>query len=123
MPASLINDRSAETAPPQPANHHPLHHEPLHHEPLYNRAPFLLYSLYALTGFTGLLAEQGFERYIGLLVGATASASAVVLFTYFLGFALGGGASPQRQTNRPPAAGVRAHRTADRCFLRGVLLF
>lgn len=51
-------------------------------------APLLL--LYALTGFTGLLAEQGFERYISLLVGATASASAVVLFTYFLGFALGG---------------------------------
>ncbi|MGB7761469.1 MAG: hypothetical protein WBL61_16685 [Bryobacteraceae bacterium] len=51
-------------------------------------APLLL--LYALTGFTGLLAEQGFERYISLLVGATASASAVVLFTYFLGFAVGG---------------------------------
>jgi spermidine synthase len=52
-----------------------------------DRLPFLLY---ALTGFTGLLAEQGFEKYIALLVGATASASAVVLFTYFLGFALGG---------------------------------
>lgn len=51
------------------------------------RGPF---ALYALTGFTGLLAEQGFEKYIALLVGATASASAVVLFTYFLGFALGG---------------------------------
>jgi spermidine synthase len=49
-----------------------------------------LLSLYALTGFTGLLAEQGFEKYTALLVGATASASAVVLFTYFLGFALGG---------------------------------
>src|SRR5450755_4483005 len=46
--------------------------------------------LYALTGFSGLLAEQGFEKYIQLLVGATASASAVVLFAYFLGFALGG---------------------------------
>lgn len=52
-----------------------------------DRTPFLLYTL---TGFTGLLAEQGFEKYIALLVGATASASAVVLFTYFLGFALGG---------------------------------
>jgi spermidine synthase len=52
-----------------------------------SHAPFFLY---ALTGFTGLLAEQGFERYIALLVGATASASAAVLFTYFLGFALGG---------------------------------
>jgi spermidine synthase len=49
-----------------------------------------LLAVYAVTGFTGLLAEQGFERYIALLVGATASASAVVLFTYFLGFALGG---------------------------------
>ncbi len=51
-------------------------------------APLLV--LYGMTGFSGLLAEQGFERYISLLVGATASASAVVLFTYFLGFALGG---------------------------------
>src|SRR5215831_2788875 len=50
----------------------------------------LLLALYGMTGFSGLLAEQGFERYISLLVGATASASAVVLFTYFLGFALGG---------------------------------
>src|SRR5262249_55826682 len=48
--------------------------------------PFLLYGL---TGFAGLLAEQGFEKYIALLVGATASASAVVIFAYFLGFALG----------------------------------
>jgi spermidine synthase len=50
----------------------------------------LLLALYGMTGFSGLLAEQGFERYISLLVGTTASASAVVLFTYFLGFALGG---------------------------------
>ena len=77
VPASLINNRATETAPHPPANRHTLH----------DRAPFLLY---ALTGFTGLLAEQGFEKYIALLVGATASASAVVLFTYFLGFALGG---------------------------------
>jgi spermidine synthase len=47
-------------------------------------------ALYALTGFSGLLVEQGFEKYLQLLLGATASASAVVLFAYFLGFALGG---------------------------------
>ncbi len=46
--------------------------------------------MYGLTGFTGILAEQGFERYVALLLGNTASASAVVLFAYFLGFALGG---------------------------------
>ncbi|SPE24275.1 conserved membrane hypothetical protein [Candidatus Sulfopaludibacter sp. SbA3] len=61
--------------------------------------------LYALTGFTGILAEQGFEKYITLLVGATASASAVVLFTYFLGFALGGFATARllkgRRVARP----------------------
>ncbi len=50
--------------------------------------PVLL--LYALSGFTGLLAEQGLEKYTTLLVGITASASAVVLFAYFLGFAIGG---------------------------------
>ena len=58
--------------------------------PLATRAHAILpYWLYGLTGFTGLLAEQGFEKYIALLVGATASASAVVIFAYFLGFALG----------------------------------
>ncbi len=50
----------------------------------------LPFVLYGMTGFTGLLAEQGLEKYITLLVGATATASAVVVFTYFLGFALGG---------------------------------
>jgi spermidine synthase len=53
-----------------------------------------------MTGFTGLLSEQALEKYVTLLVGATASASAVVVFTYFLGFALGGyvTARLQRQT-------------------------
>jgi spermidine synthase len=51
-----------------------------------SRWPFVLY---ALTGFTGVLAEQGFEKYLSLLVGATAAASTVVIFAYFLGFALG----------------------------------
>jgi spermidine synthase len=46
--------------------------------------------LYTMTGFTGLLAEQGLEKYTTLLVGATTAASAAVIFTYFLGFALGG---------------------------------
>src|ERR1039457_2441483 len=80
MPIILLSDSPA--APLQPADRHPWN----------DRTPFLLY---ALTGFTGLLAEQGFEKYIALLVGVTASASAVVLFTYFLGFALGGAATAQ----------------------------
>jgi spermidine synthase len=46
--------------------------------------------LYGMTGFSGLLAEQALEKYVTLLVGATASASAVIVFTYFLGFAVGG---------------------------------
>jgi spermidine synthase len=46
--------------------------------------------LYGMTGFSGLIAEQALEKYVTLLVGATASASAVILFTYFLGFAMGG---------------------------------
>ena len=53
------------------------------------RQPIDRLILYGLTGFSGLLAEQGFEKYISLLVGATASASAVVIFAYFLGFAVG----------------------------------
>src|SRR5436309_12117771 len=47
------------------------------------------FALYALTGFSGLLAEQGFEKYVTLLTGATASGAAVVIFSYFLGFAAG----------------------------------
>jgi spermidine synthase len=46
-------------------------------------------ALYALTGFSGVLAEQGFEKYIALLVGATVYSSAIVIFAYFLGFGLG----------------------------------
>jgi len=46
--------------------------------------------LYGMTGFSGLIAEQALEKYVTLLIGATASASAVVIFTYFLGFAAGG---------------------------------
>src|SRR5271154_566188 len=62
-------------------------------------------ALYAMTGFTGLLAEQGLEKYTTLLVGATAAASAAVIFTYFLGFALGGFAAARllaRGTIRQP---------------------
>ena len=49
----------------------------------------VLLGLYALTGFSGVLAEQGFEKYIALLVGATVFSSAIVIFAYFLGFGLG----------------------------------
>src|SRR5258706_1372040 len=54
-----------------------------------SRATSLLV-LYGMTGFSGLIAEQVLEKYVTLLVGATASASAVIIFTYFLGFAVGG---------------------------------
>jgi spermidine synthase len=52
----------------------------------------LMLSMYLFTGFCGVLAEQGFEKYTSLIVGATASGAAAVLFAYFLGFALGGAA-------------------------------
>jgi len=52
-------------------------------------SPMWPWVLYSLTGFTGVLAEQGFEKYMSLLVGATAASSAVVISTYFLGFAIG----------------------------------
>jgi spermidine synthase len=50
----------------------------------------LILSVYLLTGFCGVLLEQGFEKYTSLLVGVTASGSAAVLFAYFFGFAFGG---------------------------------
>lgn len=57
--------------------------------PGYASALMVPLALYALTGFSGVLAEQGFEKYIALLVGATVFSSATVIFAYFLGFGLG----------------------------------
>ncbi len=57
--------------------------------PRYASALMVPLALYALTGFSGVLAEQGFEKYIALLVGATVFSSATVIFAYFLGFGLG----------------------------------
>src|SRR3954452_3567687 len=74
-----------------------------------NHAPRLPLALYGLTGFSGLVAEQGFEKYISLLVGATASASAVVLFTYFLGFALGSMAAGRYIKNGRIRSPLRAY--------------
>lgn len=62
-----------------------------------------------MTGFTGLLSEQALEKYVTLLVGATASASAVVVFTYFLGFALGGYVTARLQRTRPVRRPLRAY--------------
>src|SRR5947207_2269598 len=77
--------------------------------------PFVLYGL---TGFAGLLAEQGFEKYVTLLTGATASGAAVVIFSYFLGFASGSalaGALLARGAIRRP---LRTYGTLE--FLVGV---
>src|SRR6058998_3964123 len=77
--------------------------------------PFVLYTL---TGFAGLLAEQGFEKYITLLTGATAAGAAVVIFSYFLGFAAGSalaGALLERGAIRRP---LRMYGTLE--FLVGV---
>ncbi len=62
---------------------------PIEVTPQISPTPVWPFILYGLTGFTGVLAEQGFEKYLSLLVGATAAASAAVIATYFLGFALG----------------------------------
>jgi spermidine synthase len=49
----------------------------------------LLGLLFLLTGFTGLLAEQSFEKLLSSLLGASTPAAAVVLAVYFLGLTLG----------------------------------
>jgi spermidine synthase len=49
----------------------------------------LLASMFVLTGFTGLLAEQSFEKLLSSLLGASTPAAAVVLAVYFLGLTLG----------------------------------
>jgi spermidine synthase len=66
-----------------------------------------------MTGFAGLLAAQGFEKYVTLLTGATASGAAVVVFSYFLGFAVGSamaGSLLARGTIRRP---LRAYGTIE----------
>ncbi len=45
--------------------------------------------LFTLTGFTGLLIEQCFEKLIATLLGASTPAAAVVLSVYFLGLTSG----------------------------------
>jgi len=45
--------------------------------------------LFIATGFTGLLAEQSFEKLLSSLLGASTPAAAVVLAVYFLGLTLG----------------------------------
>ncbi len=49
----------------------------------------LLGALFITTGFTGLLAEQSFEKLLSSLLGASTPAAAVVLAVYFLGLTLG----------------------------------
>ena len=80
-------------------------------------APAWPFLLYALTGFTGVLAEQGFEKSLSLLVGATAAASAVVIFAYFLGFAAGSWAIGALARRRRIANPLRAYGAFE--FLAG----
>ena len=46
--------------------------------------------LFLLTGATALVAEQSFEKMLGLLLGTSTPAAAVVLAIYFAGLTLGG---------------------------------
>ena len=50
----------------------------------------LLGFLFVITGATGLLTEQIFERLLSTVVGASTPASSIVLAVYFLGLTCGG---------------------------------
>ncbi len=50
----------------------------------------LLGTLFVLTGITGLLTEQIFEKLLSTVVGASTPASSIVLAVYFLGLTCGG---------------------------------
>jgi spermidine synthase len=50
---------------------------------------WFLSAMFVATGFTGLLAEQSFEKLLSGLLGASTPAAAVVLAVYFLGLTLG----------------------------------
>lgn len=49
----------------------------------------LLGGLFVATGFVALIAEQAFEKLLGLLLGTSTPAGAVVLAVYFAGLTLG----------------------------------
>ena len=53
------------------------------------RRLWLLGVLFTVTGFTGLVQEQSFEKLLGTLVGTSTPAAAIVLATYFAGLTLG----------------------------------
>jgi spermidine synthase len=79
--------------------------------------------LYACTGFTGLLIEQGFEKYLLLLVGVTVSASSAVIFAYFLGFALGGLAIAQLQRRSRISRPLAWYGALEFCVGAAAILF
>ncbi len=79
--------------------------------------------LYACTGFTGLLIEQGFEKYLLLLVGVTVSASSTVIFAYFLGFALGGLAIAQLQRRSRISRPLAWYGALEFCVGAAAILF
>ena len=67
----------------------------------------LLAAMFVATGFTGLLAEQSFEKLLSSLLGASTPAAAVVLAVYFLGLTLG--AMAYLRCARPGANPVRLY--------------
>jgi spermidine synthase len=56
--------------------------------------------LFTLTGFTGLLIEQCFEKLITTLLGASTPAAAIVLSVYFLGLSAGAFVYPRVRGRR-----------------------
>jgi spermidine synthase len=52
-------------------------------------SPLLIYVLFFLSGFAALVYEASWSRLIGLSIGQTAQASALVLAAYFTGLAIG----------------------------------
>lgn len=56
--------------------------------------------LFTLTGFTGLLIEQSFEKLLTTLLGASTPAAAVVLSVYFLGLTAGAFVYPRVRDRR-----------------------
>ena len=54
-----------------------------------NKSPFLVYALFFVSGFAALVYETSWSRMIGLVMGQTAQAAAIVLAAFFCGLAIG----------------------------------
>jgi len=80
-----------------------------------NRDVKLLFTLFTLSGFTGLIYESVWSHYLRLFLGAAAFSQSFVLAAFMGGMALGALArEPLERAAGEPACGLRLDRSRNR---------